>query len=74
MNIGKIIKDVRKAKNIKQYELAEKSGLSTAALCLIEQGKSYPSNNNLKKIFESLEIKESYLLVLLEDKELLIKL
>ena len=74
MNIGKAIKEVRKAKCIKQYELAEKCNISNNALCLIEKGKSNPSSSTLKKIFEILDIKEYFLLLSLKDKEILVRL
>ena len=74
MEIGKIIKEIRTANGIRQYELANKCDMSGTALSLIEKGVSQPSKRTLKKIFEKLDVKETYLLILSGDKENIIKL
>lgn len=43
MNIGKNIKKLREKKNIKQAELAEKTGVTQAMICQIERGTKNPS-------------------------------
>ena len=43
MNIGQNIKKLREKKNIKQAELAEKTGVTQAMICQIERGTKNPS-------------------------------
>lgn len=43
MNIGENIKKLREKKNIKQAELAEKTGVTQAMICQIERGTKNPS-------------------------------
>ena len=74
MEIGKIIKEIRLVNGVKQYELAYRCKMSGTALSLIEKGVSQPTKKTLKKIFDILEVKETYLLILSGDKETIIKL
>jgi transcriptional regulator with XRE-family HTH domain len=55
-NIGKKIKDERLKKSLKQYELAEKAGISNTYLSDIEVGRSAPSLKTLDKIAKVLDI------------------
>ncbi|WP_160713597.1 helix-turn-helix domain-containing protein [Chitinophaga solisilvae] len=55
MNWGKAIVDIRKKRQLTQSQLAQKAGLSDAALSAIETEKSRPSEENLKKIAASLD-------------------
>ena len=43
MNIGENIKKLREKKNIKQAELAEKTGVTQGMICQIERGTKNPS-------------------------------
>lgn len=54
--LGATITAVRKEKGMKQYELAEKSGLAGSTICDIEKGRLTPSLKTLEKIAETLEI------------------
>lgn len=55
-NIGQKIKCERLKKSLKQYELAEKAGISNTYLSDIEIGRTSPSLKTLDKIAKALEI------------------
>ena len=59
--LGQRIKEVRKAKNITQEELAEKIGIGTSNISYIENGKFAPSIENFAKITEVLGVEPSEL-------------
>ena len=61
-NIGRIIKHERLKKSLKQYELAEKAGISNTYLSDIEVGRTTPSIKTLSKIAEALEVEIDKLL------------
>lgn len=48
--IGRQIKELRMLRNWKQYELADKVGLSRPAICNIENGKRALWNSVIKNI------------------------
>ena len=54
--LGKKIKEIRKSKNMTQEKLAESIGIEPASLSNIENGKYYPTAENLEKILKTLEI------------------
>ena len=54
--IAKIIKNARKAKNMKQSELAENIGISEKHLSKIETGKNYPALDNFLRLIEILDL------------------
>lgn len=54
--IAKIIKNARKAKNLKQSELAESIGISEKHLSKIETGKNYPALDNFFRLIEILDL------------------
>lgn len=54
--IGKVIKQLRIKKGMKQKELAELSQLSSSSVCDIEKGRVNPSLRSLIQIAESLEV------------------
>ncbi len=55
-NIGGKIKCERLKKSLKQYELAEKVGISNTYLSDIEVGRTSPSLKTLDKIATALEV------------------
>jgi transcriptional regulator with XRE-family HTH domain len=55
-NIGEKIKCERLKKSLKQYELAEKAGISNTYLSDIEVGRTFPSLKTLDKLAKALEI------------------
>jgi transcriptional regulator with XRE-family HTH domain len=50
MNLGNTIQKLRKDKNIRQIELAEKSGISQTYLSQIEKGIKVPTIDVLEKV------------------------
>ncbi len=58
MKIGQAIKDIRKHKDIKQYELATAIGISQTSLSQIEADLKYPHTKTLKKIAKAFDIPE----------------
>lgn len=62
MHIGEIIRQERIRKNLKQYELAEKAGISNTYLSDMENGRTTPSIKTLKKLAKVLGIECSKLL------------
>ena len=54
--LGQRIKEIRKAKNITQEQLAEKVGIGTANISYIESGKFAPAIENFEKIAQALDV------------------
>ena len=54
--LGKRIQELRKAKKLTQEKVAEIIDIETASLSNIENGKYYPTAENLEKIINVLEI------------------
>ena len=54
--LGKKIREIRMSKGLKLAELAEKTGLSTSYISLLERDLTSPSISSLRKIAEALEI------------------
>jgi transcriptional regulator with XRE-family HTH domain len=63
MNLGKAIKDVRRAVGMTQDELASSVGLTQAGISLIESNQSMPHPDNLKIIAEVLGVSVGLLYV-----------
>ena len=55
--LGKRIKEIRKSKNLTQDKVAEMIDIETTSLSNIENGKYYPTADNLEKIIKVLDIK-----------------
>ncbi|WP_242859807.1 helix-turn-helix domain-containing protein [Clostridium drakei] len=55
-NIGEKIKCERLKKSLKQYELAEKAGISNTYLSDIELGRTIPSLKTLNRIAKVLKL------------------
>lgn len=55
-NIGEKIKEERIKKGLKQYELAEKAGISNTYLSDLEVGRTAPSIKTLDKLSKALEV------------------
>ena len=58
--IGRQIRELRVRRGWKQYELAEKVGMSRPAICNIEAGKRSLTLNTLKRFCEVFAIDISY--------------
>ena len=63
MNLGESIKAIRKAKRMKQKNLAAAAGISANALRNIEADYSIPSMATLKRLRQALDVPMSYILV-----------
>ncbi len=66
MNIGKIIRDLRKDKGLTQTQLAEKISTTQDTISLWELGKSYPDIINLIKLAKFFSVSTDYMLGLKE--------
>ena len=53
---GKRLKEVRKAKKLTQEQLAEYVGVDTSSISNIENGRYFPSSENMDNIFKVLNI------------------
>lgn len=56
INIGELILAARKAKGLKQFELARRAEIAAAQLCQIENGRINPSFNMVERIVEALDL------------------
>lgn len=63
-NLGRAIRLVRLSQNMRQCDLAEKTGLSVPYICLIEQDKRDAKFSAIEKICESLGIPTFVLLLM----------
>ena len=55
-SLGLRIKELRKSKKLSQEQLAEKIDLEPPSVCNIENGKNYPSLQNMEKIVNVLGV------------------
>ena len=62
MSLGEQLKSLRQAKQLSQPELAELAGIEQSYLSKLENDKSLPSNDMLRKLLAALEIKLEALL------------
>lgn len=69
MKLGKVIKDLRKAKGINQTDLATKVGISQTSLSNIEVDKRMPHYKTLISIAKALEIPLPFILIKAYDIE-----
>lgn len=67
--LGDNIKRLRKARNLKQEELAELIGLEIKSLSLIETGKGFVSAKTLEKLTSVLNVQASELFELQYNKD-----
>lgn len=63
MKIGRIVKELRKSKNIKQKDLAKKLDISYAYLSCIENNKKEPSLDLVKGLARCLYVPVGYFFV-----------
>lgn len=71
MNIGHVIKRIRKEKDIKQGEFSKQCGITQTYLSLIENNKKEPNITTLKTIATNLNIPLQILLFLsLDEKDI----
>ncbi len=67
--LGKRIKEIRKNKGLTQDELAEKIGIESTSISNIENGKYYPTADNLEKIMNALNITPQNLFVIEHNQD-----
>ena len=63
MDIGQAIKTLRMKQGITQTQLAERCGMSTNAVSMIETGKAFPPKGTLEKLCQAFGIPQSYLML-----------
>lgn len=75
IQVGKRIKELREARNLKQVELAELIDMEATNLSKLEKGIHLPKDENLNKIITALniEIKDLFDFKHIKSKEELIK-
>jgi len=56
------LKKIRRSKNLKQADLARKTGLQVAAISFYETGERRPSLSNLNKLADALSVSVDFLL------------
>ncbi len=61
--LGKRIKEIRKSKKLTQEQLAEYIGIETSSVSNIENGRYFPTAENLDKIMQVLKISPSDLFI-----------
>jgi transcriptional regulator with XRE-family HTH domain len=64
IEIGKAIRIVRRAKEVKVGDLAKRAGVSTPFLSLIEKGERQPSLRVVRQIAQALEVPPEALFIL----------
>ena len=63
MDVGQAIKTLRTKQGMSQAALAEKCGMSTNGVSLIETGKRFPPKSTVEKLCQALGIPQSYLML-----------
>ena len=61
-NFAERLKEIRKSKNLKQSDLARKTGLKVAAISFFETAKRRPSLGNLIKLADALSVSVDFIL------------
>lgn len=68
MNIGEAVKLTRTRKKISRAELAQKSGITSREIAMIEKGERvFPKLDTLQKIARGLGVKTCKLIAMTED-------
>ncbi|MDO5436709.1 MAG: helix-turn-helix transcriptional regulator [bacterium] len=55
--LGKRLQEIRKTRKLTQEQVAERVGMETSSISNVENGKYYPSAENLDKILNILDVK-----------------
>lgn len=63
MNTGQRVKELREKNRIKQIELAEHLGITSASMSAIENGKTNPAYETLIRISEYFGVSTDYLIM-----------
>lgn len=67
--LGKRIKEIRKSKHLTQEQLAEYIGIETSSVSNIENGRYFPTAENLDKIMQILQIVPTELFITEHNQE-----
>ena len=67
IDVGSKLKEARMAKGLTQRDLAERAGLTSGAISLIEQNKSSPSVASLKRLLDAVSMTMSEFFSGIED-------
>lgn len=67
--LGKRIKEIRKSKKLTQEKLAEYIGIETSSVSNIENGRYFPTAENLDKIIQVLQIAPTELFITEHNQE-----
>jgi len=65
---GKVIKDLRKERNLSQEKLSFESGLDRAFISLLECGRKQPSLVTIFQLAKALQISPAQLIASVEEK------
>lgn len=63
MDVGLAIKTLRIKNGMTQTQLAERCGMSTNAVSIIETGKAFPPKATVEKLCQAFGIPQSYLML-----------
>jgi len=63
MDVGQAIKNLRMKQGMSQAALAEKCGMSTNGVNLLETGKRFPRKSTVEKLCQVFGIPQSYLML-----------
>lgn len=63
MDVGQAIKTLRIKNGMTQTQLAERCGMSTNAVSIIETGKAFPPKATVEKLCQAFGIPQSYLML-----------
>ncbi len=69
-NLGKVVKDIRKSNDLTQKEFAEKLGVETNYVSMIERGERMPSLNLLANISDTFSVELHQIFLRAEMPEL----
>lgn len=69
MDIGSVIKELRKGKGLSQTDFADSIGITQTALSQIETGLARPNPGTLKSICKKLKVSESLLFLMAIDEK-----
>lgn len=69
MNYGKAIRLARSARGLTQQELADRAGLNSSYISLLEKGHRVPGTKALEALSEALEVPMYLLMLMGSDQE-----
>lgn len=71
MQLGNVIKELRKRQGLTQKDLSEKCGISANALCTLERNEAFPTKETISRICAALSVPiPALLLMALTDEDI----